>query len=204
MNTNIFNGVNPYLNSLLHPPGTDDQPSLWAAFHSSHINHIADFLNEQLPVHYTAYSEQSLQVRGVDWGDEIILRRPRPDVTVFQQGMGGSPPIVARAAAHPTWEAAIATVIEPVKRPVAVVIRALEADATLGRVVARIEVLSPSNKPGGSDYSAYENKRIETLESGIPLIEIDYLHETPPVIHGIPVYPEAPGAYPYLIAVSDL
>jgi hypothetical protein len=155
---NQFPGINPYLNSLLQTRGTDVQPSLWPAFHSTHVNHIADFLNQQLPPNYTAYSEQALQV-----------------------GKSG----------------------EPVKRLVGVVIRTVDEDAKLGRVVTRIELLSPSNKPGGSDASAYEDKRIETLEDRIPLIEIDYLHETPPVIHNVPDYPNDPGAYPYMMIVSD-
>lgn len=203
MTTNRFKGVNPHLNSLLQTPGSDEQPSLWPTFHSSHINHIADFLNQQLPANYTAYSEQSLQLRGVEWGEEIVLRRPRPDISLFGYETGSSPQTSTSLAAAPTWEAAIAEVVEPMKRPVAVVIRAVAADHSLGRLVARIELLSPSNKPGGSGASAYEDKRIEALESGIPLIEIDYLHETPPVIAGHPVYPRDAGAYPYMIAVSN-
>jgi Protein of unknown function (DUF4058) len=200
---NRFPGVNPNLNSLLQTRGTDEQPSVWPAFHSAHVNHIADFLNEKLPGNYTAYSEQALQVRGVDWGGDIVLNRPRPDVSIFQQRPSTESPALSSVVSSPTWEATIATVIEPLKRLIGVVIRVVEGDATLGRVVTRIELLSPSNKPGGSDASAYDDKRIETLEEGIPLIEIDYLHETPPVIHTIPVYPDDPGAYPYMIAVSD-
>lgn len=203
MSANRFSGVNPHLNSLLQTPGSEDQPSLWPMFHSSHINHIADFLNQQLPARYTAYSEQSLQVRGVDWGDEIVLRRPRPDVTIFGRGTSTSLQSTSLMAASPTWEATIAAVIEPLKRPVAVVIRAQAEEGALGQVVARIELLSPSNKPGGGDASAYEDRRIESLESGVPLIEIDYLHETLPIIPGLPVYPLDDGAYPYMIVVSD-
>lgn len=91
---------------------------------------------------------------------------------------------------------------EPSTRPVAVVIRAQERPQQLGRVVARIELLSPSNKLGGQDYSAYEGKRFEALQSGVTLVEIDYLHEAT-LLPTLPVYPDDPDAYPYLIIVSD-
>jgi hypothetical protein len=89
-----------------------------------------------------------------------------------------------------------------VQRPVAVVIRAREGSG-LGEVVTRIEVLSPSNKPRGAHFVAYLQKRIEALESGVPLVEVDYLHESPIIVQGHPVYPRDPDAYPYTIAVSD-
>lgn len=203
MNSNPFRGVNPHLNSLLQTPGGEERSSLWPTFHSTHINHLADFLNQQLPLHYTAYSEQSLQVRGVEWGDELIVRRPRPDVTVFRQSVGPPSSVSSVLASPPTWEAPIASVVEPLKRPVAVVIRMVEPDSVLGRVVARIELLSPSNKPGGSEAAAYDDRRVETLESGVPLIEIDYLHETRSVIADVPIYSSDDGAVPYLIAVSN-
>ena len=203
MNTNPFRGINPHLNSLLQTPGNEDRSSLWPTFHSTHINHIADFMNQQLPPDYTAYTEQSLQVRGVEWGPDIILTRPRPDVTIFRQGADKGSTPTPTVASPPTWEAPLAAVIEPLKRPVAVVIRKRDYDVALGRVVARIELLSASNKPGASDASAYEDRRIESIESEIPLIEIDYLHEARPVIGDIPDYPTDPAAYPYMVVVSN-
>lgn len=70
--------------------------------------------------------------------------------------------------------------------------------------VTRIELLSPANKPAGSHYLLYLRKRIETLQSGLRLVEIDYLHTIRPVIRRIPSYPDrAHGAYPYTITVTD-
>lgn len=196
---NLYRGVNPNLNSLLQTPGTDSEPSLWGAFHATHLAHLADFLNQQLPPGYAAYTEQSLQVRGIEWGEDepVEKHRPRPDVSIFQQQPSGV------AVPAPTWQAAITETITELKRPTAVVIRYQEQPPRLGQIVTRIELLSPSNKPGGGHASAYETKRIETLETGIPLIELDYLHETPAVIHTLPVYPDDPASHPWTIALSD-
>ena len=70
---NPYKGINAHLNSLLQTIGDDSQLSLWSSFHASHINHIADFINDELPEGYLALSEHSLQVR-VDM-DTMIKRR---------------------------------------------------------------------------------------------------------------------------------
>lgn len=70
--------------------------------------------------------------------------------------------------------------------------------------ITRIELLSPANKPGGSHYEQYILKRQQTLESGLRLVEIDDLHETPPIIDVLPDYSKGEtDAYPYIIIISD-
>jgi hypothetical protein len=66
-----------------------------------------------------------------------------------------------------------------------------------GDVVTRLELLSPANKPGYAAYHAYRQKRIETLLTGVPLVEIDYLHETSPIQDRVPVYPDDADACAY-------
>jgi hypothetical protein len=47
-------------------------------------------------------------------------------------------------------------------------------------------------------------KRTETLQIGIRLVEIDYLHERRPLLADIPSYANRqPGAFPYHLIVSD-
>jgi hypothetical protein len=93
--------------------------------------------------------------------------------------------------------------IDPEDLMTAVVVRKLSGQATLGLPVLRIELLSPSNKPGGSHYTAYRSRRIEAIESNIPLVEIDYLHESVSPIVGLPRYPQHENSYPYYIAIHD-
>ncbi len=63
-NQNPYRGINAHLNSTLQTPGSEETgPSIWPGFHSAHVGNIMDFLNDQLPAHYVARSEQSLQVK---------------------------------------------------------------------------------------------------------------------------------------------
>jgi len=195
---NLYSGVNPHLNSALQTRGTRTRPSLWEGFHSAHIGHIRLYLNRLLPPNYVAYSEQSLQIAGED---EFTMGRPRPDISITQksrQPFTEPPPSVIT----PTWEAEVWEALEPVEEWMAVVIREVSG-GVIGRVVARIELLSPGNKPGGAHYSAYKARRYECVTSGIPLIEVDFLHESRPVVPKHPVYPEDEGSHPYYVSVSD-
>lgn len=202
MRENPYPGVNAHLNSLLQTPGDDEQTAIWPSFHSQHIAHIVDALNAALPGQYFALAEQSLQTRGPDVGGAIGVQRAKPDVSVYQTGQAATPAAQA-AAVGVTWEAALAEVLEPIKPLRAAVIRELLPQKKLGRVVARIELLSPANKPGGSYYEVYAVKRVEAVEMDVPLVEIDYLHETPSPVLQLPAYPSDPNAYPYSILVSD-
>ncbi len=84
----------------------------------------------------------------------------------------------------------------------AALIYKISADSLMGRPVTRIELLSPTNKPPQDGYFRYRDKRNATLDSRMPLIEIDYLHQSPPVLRKMPVYPET-GSHAYSIVVSD-
>jgi Protein of unknown function (DUF4058) len=190
---NPYPGINAHLNSLLQTPGTIDQPSMWPGFHSYHIPHIAAALVAQLPPHYFVMPEQSLQIRSSDAEES---RHPKPDITIFQRNQPGREAVGVLEVA-PTWEGVVADIIEPIKQVKAVVIRELLPQHKLGRIVARIELLSPSNKPRGSNYEAYSVNRVRALEEGIPLIEIDYLHESPPIVMS------RSEVYPYWIIVTD-
>ncbi len=202
MRENPYPGINAHLNSLLQTPGTRDQTAIWPSFHSNHIAHIEDVLNERLPDHYLALGEQSLQTRDLDMGGAVEVRHPVPDVSVYQRTESVSP-AGAAVLMTPTWEGRVVDVFEPMPQPNAVVVRELLPQGKLGNIVTRIELLSPSNKPGGSCYTSYAVKRTEAVDTGVPLVEIDYLHESPSPVLQLPVYPSAAKAYPYSIVVSD-
>jgi uncharacterized protein DUF4058 len=176
-----------------HPAATTN----WPGFHSQHITNLVETLNAQLPDRYIAIGEQLLQTRSLEDSGVIEVHRPVPDVTVFQRGQGTASAGAAMTVA-PTWQANIADVLEPVKQPQAAMIRELLPQGKLGRIVTRIELLSPANH-----YETYAVKRVEAIETGVPLIEIDYLHETPSLVHHLPIYPADREAYPYCLVVSD-
>jgi hypothetical protein len=201
MRQNPYRGINAHLNSLLQQSGTSEQPALWSSFHGRHIAYICDALNDLLPSHYIAFSEQSLQTRTFDFSGTVEVRRPEPDVSVFQRTTGTL--LAEHRIPKPSWTADMASLFEPLKHPSAIVIRAVDAQKTLGRIVTRIELLSPSNKPSGNHYQAYADKRLETLQIGTPLIEIDYLHETPPPLMHMPQYGTHSEATPYCLVISD-
>ena len=71
--------------------------------------------------------------------------------------------------------------------------------------VAWIEILSPSNKPGGSQQRTYLEKRDTLLEAAeFSFIEIDYLHKSSPTIAQVPDYTrQENGAAAYRVAVLD-
>lgn len=202
MRHNPYPGNNAPLNSMLQTPGSIDQPSMWSGFYSQHITNIVEALNMQLPDHYIAIGEHSLQTRNVDVEGIVALEKPKPDVSVYQQGAAQAG-IQSAALLAPTWEVPMVETLEPIKHPMAAVIRELLPQRALGRIVARIELLSPVNKPGGRHYEVYAIKRSDALESDVPLIEIDYLHESASLIPGLPAYPAHPDARPYAIIVSD-
>jgi len=100
--------------------------------------------------------------------------------------------------------------IDPELYPAAIEIRRVKSpEDGEGTPVAWIELLSRSNKPGGSDHTDYEEKRQDVIQTGQVLIEIDYLHQSSPVIDALPRYkpnrdgqvPE--GASPYYVSVID-
>jgi hypothetical protein len=72
------------------------------------------------------------------------------------------------------------------------------------KVVLRLELLSPTNKPPGDGYLQYREKRNLAIEQQIPLVEVDYLHESRCPIRGVPSYTDGQrGAHPYVIAITD-
>lgn len=90
-----------------------------------------------LPDGYIAFSEQSLQVR-TELDD--VTKRPRPDVTVFEQS--GAKPVASQSTAvAPTWQAEIADTVVAEEYHTAVVIREMQEQGKLGKVVTRIELL---------------------------------------------------------------
>lgn len=202
MSQNPYSGINAHINSLLQTPGTPGQPAIWPSFHSRHVAHLADFLNMILPEQYVAHNEQSLQVRGSDFGSAIRVQHPKPDISVTRWREDGEP-VASDVVLKPSLSLSLDETVDLDDWLKAVIVRRVSSQTILGDVVLRIELLSSTNKPGGSGAALYRQKRFEALQTGIPLIEIDYLHETPSPLHNVPVYPHDDDAKPYYVAISD-
>ncbi|MBZ0320247.1 MAG: DUF4058 family protein [Anaerolineae bacterium] len=204
LDENPYVGLNPHLMSLFQSPSTEDMTSTFPPFHGDHITHIKDFLNRYLPRTYIAVSESSLQIKARQSDYDPLIRdsRPVPDVAVYQRGA-----MTQQAAAHMASPPALHLELELEELQQIMGISIYEIKAGEHRVyskpLVRIELLSPANMPGESYDAAYQQNRTKMLLAGTPLIEIDYLHEYPSPIIGVPYYPKDKGSKPYYIALSN-
>ncbi|MCE7946881.1 MAG: DUF4058 family protein [Chloroflexi bacterium CFX4] len=200
---NLYSGVNANLNSLLQNTAGE-----WESFHATHIVDLTRALNAQLPAGYEARTERSLQIREVaivEGEEQVRRQRPQPDATIFGVGVAsgrstqlGAPSAALTATILETMDIDSETFLS------AVVIYQVQGDARFGTPITRLELLSPANKPRGAGYAQYREKRNATLRGGMPLVEIDYLHQSPPIAKDLASYADQhPNAYPYAVIVSD-
>jgi len=202
---NPYQGINAHLHSMAQNPVRS--PTIWTSIHASHINHITDTLNKQLPPNYIARTEQSLQIWSEDLGIGTVERQiRRPDSGIFRSGIPGSgqTPTLEIEADSAVRVISIKHLLEDedMFTPSVVVYRP-EENEYMGDPITRIELLSPSNKKRGQDYQAYASNRLMALRSGTSLIELDYLHQTPSPLPEIPAYPNEPASHAYSLAVTD-
>jgi hypothetical protein len=207
---NPYTGINAHLNSYLQ-----NTKGMWRMFHSAHIDDIARMLDQNLPDNYEVGLERSLQL-AFDYpdSDDVRVQTRVPDVTIYdaepRPSASGTATAVATVEEVQTQTYTLAmtdTLYEELEedehQPTGITINEVNPENGQRNVVTRLELLSPANKPPHSGYGAYREKRYETLLQGIPLVEIDYLHETPPAVLGVPEYTKRlANSYPFYIAVS--
>ncbi len=199
---NLYPGINAHLNSWLQAQGSN--AGEWESFHAHHIGHLLEVVDAALPDGYYARSEKSLQIGAIDRSAPAATRRiRRPDVSVYQSQAG-------QAATGRETNAQPASMTLPLVDTFpetldlnAIEIYEIRPGSALHKPVARIELLSPSNKPTRSGYMKYLDNRLEALRSGLRLVEIDYLHTLPAISPNMPQYPTDADSYPYSVLVSD-
>ncbi len=200
---NPYVGVDAHLNSWLQTPGI----GMWQSFHAVFITFLTNSLTAELPDNYVAFEERSLQQRTLDAEGGVKISQRRPDVSIFQDTSttpSARPVTQTATLTTPTIELPLAPMLETELQMRAIVIRRVDDDSSsIGTIVTRIEVLSPANKPGGSQHAAYQVKRYEAIETGVPLIEIDLLHEQHTPISEMPQYPDDAKSHPYTLALTD-
>ena len=193
---NRYPGVNAHLTSfLLQPDGG------WESFHAEWIVHLRQALDAQLPANYYAIAEKSLQISELA---NDTLSRTRPDVSVYQVRPSTEPHASRFPGTTPTAVIALSDVLEEmIDTLTSVGIYETTDGKVPGRLVTRIEVLSPGNKPSAPYASQYLTRRYETLTAGVNLLEIDLIYTRRPIISAIPSYPDAQnGATPSVVLVS--
>ena len=144
----IFPGMDPYL----------EEPRIWSGVHASFIVYLRDHLQPSLRPRYVAALEERVYVEGPN--REII-----PDVWLrkTQRDSGRTSVALAEDDAPILVEAEPLEVHEPY-------ITILDRQSGQ-RVVAVIEVLSPTNKYAGPGRESYLAKQREVLDSDAHLIE---------------------------------
>src|SRR4051794_30442214 len=150
----IFPGMDPYL----------EDPVIGPEVHNRLIVYMAEQIQPLLRPRYVAAVEARVYIEGPE-------RKVMPDVSILR------PAAAVRAVASG------AAVME-MDAPVEVIVPSSEAKETYlqildlnagQRVVAVVEVVSPSNKYAGTGRDLYVTKQQEVLESPVHLIEVDLL-----------------------------
>lgn len=195
--TNPFPGMNPYVEGF----------GLWPSFHSRVIVGLGNLLSRQLRPEYRVSIEERVQVgtepddndngsgngSGIRSGNGLRV----PDVAVLtgvgvgaSVGAGAGVAVAAPAGGggdggglrFPSPELSEDAIAVQLPTPELFKERYLEVRRVSNReVVAVIELLSPSNKGGGSGHKAYLDKRAAVLSSLAHLVEIDLLRVGPPM-----------------------
>jgi len=206
---NQYLGINAHLHSLWQGQGG------WSRFHSNHISDIMRLMRPPLMVMgYIADSEPSIQIRRVD--DQGVDAEPESDISIYdldsERAAAPRAPLATSGMAELTLPLREAVYGQPQSSKTYTAIKiyeVIESRIDPGKLVAWVELLSPSNKPGGRDARAYSDKRDKLLQAGIVVVELDYLHESSPTLYHVPDYrtranrPGDPGAHAYRITIIE-
>jgi hypothetical protein len=153
-----FPGMDPYL----------EHPVLWESVHARLIIALANQLQPRLDPRYVASVEERVFIEGP--------QRRIPDLWVQQVPDSGPPP----AAAQPETDEAVVVEVEELEIHEARV-EILDAYNDM-KLVALLEVVSPTNKYAGPGRDSYVRKQEQTLARDCHLIEIDLLRRGPHVL----------------------
>lgn len=192
---NRYPGVNAHLMGVLLQPAGG-----WESFHAEWIVQLRQTLDAHLPDNYYAMAEKSLQISAVD---AERLQRTRPDVSVYQFSRTEHP-LPTVPGTTPTAVIALRDVLdEMVDALTSVGIYQTVAGNVPGKLITRLEVISPGNKAPAAYAPQYSARRFETLNAGINLLEIDLIHTRRPLTARVPSYvDDQPGATPSVVLVS--
>jgi hypothetical protein len=197
---NLYAGVNPHLNSFLQNP-----PSRWEMFHSAHIIHLSEYLDRELPEGYGCAAEKSLQISMTprwshkpSWTKADVVITADPTLQIRPKFQKSPAPVAEFDLIE------LADIDDEEETLNAIVIYQINLKDLPGSPVTRIELISPANKYSGAHYSQYQRKKYQSLKAGLNLVEVDYLHQFPPLANSLPDYRQyEENAYPFIVIVSN-
>jgi hypothetical protein len=146
----------------------------WGDFHTRLTTYLSDAINPILPTAYRARLEERVMVEQEEEDDELPTQY-RPDLHVFERSGGdsGGTAVMEAPAAEPVFLAGYSE--SPTQRSVVI------SDAESGgRIVAVIEVLSPTNKRRVKGNEQYRRKQNDYVDGGVHLLELDLLLDGEP------------------------
>lgn len=174
---NLYHGVNAHLMSAVQAEYGD------RAFYTVFLVKLMLMLNRYLPDHYRAKLDDShCPPEHYSGNGKPALKRQRR----FDE------PVVAEPDLY-------IPVMEAEETSLAVVI----CETMTSRPVTRINVLSTRDKLLEEKRAEYRERRLQFIRSGLGLVEIDFMHETRPMLYALPRYPADSGATAYYVAVTD-
>lgn len=169
-----------------------EHPGLWPDVRNSLIAEIRRYLSPRVrPKYYVGIEERTYMS---DSDDFVLVGRADAAVRAAREASGEQPAAVPNAA--PTGTLTVELPMSDRVPETYLKVRSVED----GRVVAVLELLSPSNKMDGEGRRVYERKRKAILSSLTHLVEIDLLRAGTPM----PVRGAAPTAsYRILVSRED-
>jgi hypothetical protein len=167
-----FPGMNPYL----------EQEDIWSDFHNRFIPAAADAIGPQVQPAYIVKIDQNVFVQEPEEEPQVL---GRPDVFVTEDVGERSTAAGGVALAKPSRARIVPARLA--EKDVFIEIR----DAKDRKLIAAVELLSPSNKEHGSTREQYLSKRNTYFRSGVHLVEIDLLRGGP----RMPLAPRPRGDY---------
>lgn len=154
-----FPGMNPYF----------EQRGVWRGFHTSYLVGLQFALAPILAPRYFVEVEESLYLERVNDRQGLFAVADAAVATPAPAGRGGRRADLSRLGAPMTATVPVSRGIRRQRRWLTI------RDSSRRRVVAVVELLSPSDKKAGPDRDRYLLKRGRVLTSTAHLIEIDLL-----------------------------
>lgn len=153
---NPFPGVNPFI----------EAEGFWEDFHRRFVSYLCEAMLTRLPERYDARIDERVDLVDPDTGKSVRI----PDVSVLDRKHSSARLGIESESVSTVATAEVEQLPVEEYREVWIDVRDMRDNS----LVTSIEVLSPTNKsPGG--FNTFKHKRLQLLEGGASLVDIDLL-----------------------------